>query len=106
MPLGNKEGPKPTTIGVFLVCPGGLGGTPGGSGAPGWQIPGVRGFLGLADLANFPKAHFSAILGVWGGTPRGGLGPQAGRIQGPGASCAGPRGDPANFLENRHIFGH
>ena len=51
--------------------------------------------------------HFWHFWGC-GGTPQGGLGPQAGRIQGPGASCAGPRGDPANFLrqpaKNTHFW--
>ena len=40
--------------------------------------------------------------------PQGGLGPQAGRFQGPAAFWAGPRGDPANFSRKpakTHIFG-
>ena len=48
------------------------------------------------------------FLGGLGGYPQGGLGPQAGRFQGPRAFWAGPRGDPANFSpktgQNTHIF--
>ena len=46
--------------------------------------------------------------GGLGGYPQGGLGPQAGRFQGPGAFWAGPRGDPANFSRKpakTYIFG-
>ena len=49
---------------------GGLGGTPRGSGAPGWQIPGARGLLGLSEGATppiFPKSgqntHFRQFWG-------------------------------------------
>ena len=136
--------PRSSPFWVFWVCLGGSGGVPpGGSGAPGWQIPGTRGLLGRSGgrpcqffsktrqnihfwhfwggyppggsgapgwqnpgtrglLCRFegrpcqfsPKTgqkHTFLAFGGVGGTPQGGLGPQAGRIQGPGASCAGPR---------------
>ena len=46
-------------------------------------------------------------MGGLGGYPQGGLGPQAGRFQGPRAFWAGPRGDPANFSrtgQNTHFW--
>ena len=39
------------------------------------------------------------FLGGLGGTPRGVWGPRLADSRGPGASCAGPRGDPAKVPE-------
>ena len=44
---------------VFWVCPEGVWGVPpGGSVAPGWQIPGVRGVLGsFADSSDLARVR-------------------------------------------------
>ena len=81
---------------------------PGGSGAPGWQNPGTRGLLGRSEgrpCQFSPKTgqkHTFLAFGGVGGTPRR---PQAGRIQGPGASCAGPTGaTPPIFSTQNTLF--
>ena len=59
---------------------------------PGPPAP-VRGGDPANVPENRPKQTFLAVLGVWG-VPSGGLGPQAGRFQGPEASWPCPRGRP------------
>ena len=94
---------------VFWVCPGGSGGVPpGGSGAPGWQIPGTGAFWAGSrrDPANF-SPPFLALLGVWGVPPRGVWGPRLAESRDPGPPVP-VRKAPANFLrkpaKNTHFW--
>ena len=94
---------------------GGLGGVPpGGSGAPGWQIPGTRGLLGRSEgrpchFSRKPaKTYICGTFGGVGGTPRGVWGPRLAESRDPGPPLPVRGATLPIFSENRpktHIFG-
>ena len=108
--------PKPLSIDVvlvFWVCPGGSGGVPpGGSGAPGWQIPKTRGLLGRSEgrpCQFFSKTGQNIHFWHFGGYPPGGSGAPGWQNPGTRGLLCRSEGRPCQFspktVTKTHIFG-